>query len=176
MSFESSEIINIARFLAAPKTPQNLLKTTLDMILNLSIHSITSTVFFTAEKYAIFDELIKQFEKQSYTEIILSILVNISATSDSLSARIIEYNSVMTECAHIGASIKHNQNKPISNLLHLRCAQLLANVSRHFPEKVVDVFNAHWKNYIIDILGSFFNLKQNFFFIDLQNSYKIKKI
>lgn len=154
MSFESSEIINITRILASPKSPPILLKTTLDTIFNISIHSSTCITLLTSENFAILDELLKRFNNSLYTEIILSILVNVSASSESFSARIIENKSVMTECTRLASTVKEAQNKTNSNLLHLRSVQFLANVSRHFPEKVIDVFNTHWSNYISDILGN----------------------
>lgn len=154
MSFTNLEIKNLTNILASAATKPHLLNETLKMILEISLHSSTGVLLLKSNDFAILNELLKLFIKKFNNEIILSILINISASSELLNEQIVNNKFFMIECTKLCSIINKKQNEIKSNLIYLRSVQLLANISRHFSQKVLEIFDAHWCNYLNDIFGS----------------------
>lgn len=119
-SFDSGEIIEIGNLLDTKIVVK--LKMALEMILETSNH-LAGLYLFSAQDYLILNKLcgIPGILSTEIDELVLSILINITAESENISEQIINTN-LMTKLKQIGEN---------SQLCRLRTAQLISNMSRH---------------------------------------------
>lgn len=163
MSFDDDDVDRISRILSSPKTPLNLLKTTYQMILDVSIHT-PGILLLSKKDCNILNKSIESLQKSSDSsiiEIILSILVNVSADSHLLCEKIIKYDFLTKNCVQISKRLDTFDPK-----LHLRCLQVFSNLSRQCPKMVNIAFEKHWNTYITDILS---NSYQRLFALEIFN-------
>lgn len=152
MSFADNELVAIASVFKAVRPNNKVLTSTLNMILETSVHSTTSVPLMAGAHFAILNGIIELFRQVGqHREIILSILVNVSAADASLAAQILSAEDGMIIKFCVGQCQKKDDEK--TQMICVRCSQLLANLSRHHAHLVYNAFEEHWRTNLSDIFG-----------------------